>query len=441
IRTNYEGYGKALYVRGIDDRIYVFAHLNQFVSVVDEILKKSQIEAQRYYVDIYLTPDSVKIQKGKLLAQSGETGAGPPHLHFEARSSDNQPINPLSHGFDLADQTRPVFERIGFQAIDDTSLFDVGLRKVFYKVKKGNSTGEYILDTTLYFNSPFGVLADCHDLTRPDGMRSTVRKLTLYIDDNPYYESIYDTLDYNTDQSSYFEYDINEVMEDHSKVRRLYGEDGNMFRGSRSKSGFRGYIGENVNEKLGRRSGKVVAEDCCGNQSTLTFEFFWGPAGNFFHLDSTVKVDRDTTRFYFSAIKEFKEFGIDSVATFINKGDKWGPPDFVKTLYTPDGKIVSTVVIASLRPVLLRLYIFAGKEGIIRDNVFNGILEGLPKPPGPAAISSDEDGLWITIGSINRGASRAWVKLYNGDKLLGVREARMFNMKSYRCLIPPKEEY
>ena len=441
IRTNYEGYGKALYLRGPEDRIYVFAHLNKYVPEIEKIVRSTQIAAERYFVDIYLPPDSVKIKSGQLVAQSGETGAGPPHLHFESRSPDNRPINPLTHGFKLEDQTRPVFERIGFQAADDSSLFDIGLRKVFYKVKRGDVAGEYYLDTVVYFNSPFGVLIDCYDLMRPNGMRSTARKLSLYVDDVLYYESVFDTLNYSTELSSYFEYDLIEAVDDHTRVRRLFAEDGNYFSGSSAKGSFKGYFGENLKEKPGIRTGKIIANDCCDNQSTLTFQFIWGPAENIFNLDSTVTESRDTTKFYFTAIPEYKNFGIDSVSTFLNRADQWGQPDFVKTLYTPDGNIVSTVVTDILRPKLLRLIIFANKECIIRDNIFNGILEQLPKMPGPIAISSDEDGIWVTINSVNKAASKAWVRLYHGDSLLGTKEARLYNMKNYRCLIPPKEEY
>jgi hypothetical protein len=108
-------------------------------------------------------------------------------------------------------------------------------------------------------------------------------------------------------------------------VRRLYSEDGNQFPGSKAKSGFRGYIGESVDEKLGRRNGKIIAEDCCGNQSTLTFSFYWGPPGNIFNLDSTVTVSRDTAKFFFTAIPQYRDFEIDSVATYRSVADKWGP--------------------------------------------------------------------------------------------------------------------
>lgn len=441
IRTNYEGYGKALYVRGPDERIYVFAHLAKLIPEINKVVKAAQLEAQRYYVDLYLTPDSIKVTAGQLLAQSGETGAGPPHLHFETRSPDNRPLNPLLHGFELVDETRPVFERIGFQVTDDSSMFDNGLRKVFYHVKKSERIGEYYLDTSLYFNCPFGVLADCYDVMRPSGMRETVRKLSFFIDDVPYYESVFDTLDYSTEPSVNFEYDYTEAIEDRAKVRRLYFEDGNQFVGSKAKSGFRGYVGEAVTEKPGKRSGKIVAEDCCGNQSTLTFDFYWGPSGNIFNLDSTVAAGQDTTRFYFSAIPEFGAFDIDSVATFTSRGNKWGPPNFVKTLFTGDGKVVTTTVTDLLRPKLLRLLVFTRGGCAVKDNLFNGILEQLPKSPSSVSVTSDDEGLWVKIENPNLGASKAWVKLYHENVLLGYKESKLISNRDYRCFIPPKEDY
>ena len=183
VKTAYEGYGKVIYIMGNDGYYYVFAHLAKFIPSIDNYVKTAQISSKRYFVDLYPPADSLKIRKGQLIAQSGQTGAGAPHLHFEKRSPDNQPLNPLSHGFSLSDNVRPMFTRVGFKIMDDTSMFVSGVRKMFYDVRKTESAGKYILDTVLYFNRPFGIMADCYDLMRPSGMKRTVRKLSLYVDD------------------------------------------------------------------------------------------------------------------------------------------------------------------------------------------------------------------------------------------------------------------
>ena len=128
VRTSYEGYGEVIYIIGNDGYYYVFAHLAKFIPSIDNYVKTAQLSSKRYFVDLYPPAESLKIRKCQLIAQSGQTGAGAPHLHFEKRSPDNQPLNPLSHGFSLSDDFRPMFTRVGFHILDDTSMFDSVVR-------------------------------------------------------------------------------------------------------------------------------------------------------------------------------------------------------------------------------------------------------------------------------------------------------------------------
>ena len=440
VRTSYEGYGKVIYIIGNDGYYYVFAHLAKFIPSIDNYVKTAQLSSKRYFVDLYPPAESLKIRKGQLIAQSGQTGAGAPHLHFEKRSPDNQPLNPLSHGFSLSDDVRPMFTRVGFKILDDTSMFDSGVRKMFYDVRKTESAGKYILDTVLHFNRPFGIMTDCYDLMRPSGMKRTVRKLSLYVDDQLYYESLFDTLEYGTEQSVNFEYDYGEFVEDRPKVRRLFNDRWNQFKGSKSPNGSKGHIGRKGTDNPGVRSARVVAEDCCGNVSELGFKFIYGPAENIFHLDSTITSDSGSTFFYFKPIREYKLFGIDSVVTFIASKNEWHASKKIKTEYSDDGSLICKTA-SRIRPrQVLRLFIFTQSGGLIRDNIFHGILDRLSKSAIEVVATVDDEGLWVDILSINKGVSKGWVKLYNDSTLLGIWPARMLNLINYRCFIPPSPE-
>ena len=437
VRASYDGYGKVIYIMGNDGYYYVFAHLAKFIPSIDNYVKSAQLSSKRYFVDLYPPADSLKIRKGQLIAQSGQTGAGAPHLHFEKRSSDNQPLNPLSHGFSLNDNVRPIFTRVGFKILDDTSMFDSGVRKMFYDVIKTESAGKYTLDTVLYFNRPFGIMTDCYDLMRPSGMKRSVRKLSLYVDDQLYYESLFDTLNYENEQSVNFEYDYGEFVEDRPKVRRLFNDRWNQFKGSKSPNGSKGYIGKKGTDNAGVRSARVVAEDCCGNVSELGFKFIYGPAENIFHLDSTIITDSDSTFYYFKAIGEYKLFGIDSVVTFKGSKNSWYASKKIKTEYNDDGSLICKTD-SRIRPgQVLRLFIFTQSGGLIRDNLYHGILDRVARPAKEVVARVDEDGLWVDIFSDNKGASKAWVKLYNDSTLLGIWQARMLNPINYRCFIAP----
>ncbi len=444
VRTSYYGYGKVLYIKGDDGYEYVFGHLANFAGKVDQPLKTAQVAARRYYRDISFPEDSIRIKKGEFIAYSGQTGAGAPHLQFEKRSGNNAPLNPLVYGFELRDETQPVFMRVGFQMTDDSSLFDDGTRKMFFEVASGKKAGQYTLDTVLYFHRPFGILADCFDRMRPDGMKQAVYKLSLFIDDKPFYEVVFDSLDFTTMRAVGLEYDYLEAVEERTRVRTLFKKIGNDYLGSRAINSNRGIIGfgngTHGTVRMGRHQAKIIAQDCFGNSSQLTFEFLLGPEGNVFNLDSTVVVPPDTTRFFFTPTLEYTELGIDSVRVFLNRGELWGPPPTVRVLPLKGGELQCEVVAYKVRTAVLRLFLFAHKGCLIRDNLFNGLLS-----KGPSKIDLEhevlEDGLLVSINSRGRKGSKTRLELYYRDSLLGIEYPRYFNMNKYICFIPPQKRY
>ncbi len=96
---------------------------------------------------------------------------------------------------------------------DDSSLFDDGTRKMFFEVMPSKKADRYTLDTVLFFHHPFGVLVDCFDRMRADGMKQAVYKLSMYIDDRLFYEVVFDSLDFATTEAVKLEYDYLEAVE------------------------------------------------------------------------------------------------------------------------------------------------------------------------------------------------------------------------------------
>ena len=113
VRTSPWGYGRAVYQRLADGRTAVYAHLSAFVGPARERVEVAQRTAQRYSVDLWFKSGEIPVRRGDVIALSGESGAGPPHLHFELRDEDNKPINPLLKDYAVDDTTPPVMRRIG----------------------------------------------------------------------------------------------------------------------------------------------------------------------------------------------------------------------------------------------------------------------------------------------------------------------------------------
>lgn len=120
LKLEWRGYGKAIYQRLADGRILVYAHLESFdLPGLEEAARAARARRGRYPGDIAIDPP-LPVRRGEVLARSGESGAGFPHLHFEVRTPENRPANPLGEGVrpPLEDPEPPVFEAVWIHAVE-----------------------------------------------------------------------------------------------------------------------------------------------------------------------------------------------------------------------------------------------------------------------------------------------------------------------------------
>ncbi len=107
IRYSPTGYGKAVYLRGDDGRTYVYGHLQRLADHLRDRVRAEQRRRGRYAVDLRLAAGEVAVRRGEVIALSGQTASLGPHLHFEVRGADGQPLDPQAHGFAVADTIAP----------------------------------------------------------------------------------------------------------------------------------------------------------------------------------------------------------------------------------------------------------------------------------------------------------------------------------------------
>ena len=109
INVAHYGYGKALYIQHPNGYTTVYAHLKNFSPRIEEYIKKLQYQKESYEVEVYPNASELPIERGEIVANSGNTGgSGGPHLHFEIRDGEQRPMNPMMFGIDLEDTRAPI---------------------------------------------------------------------------------------------------------------------------------------------------------------------------------------------------------------------------------------------------------------------------------------------------------------------------------------------
>ncbi|WP_055446216.1 M23 family metallopeptidase [Lacinutrix mariniflava] len=122
IKIAHFGYGKALYITHPNGYTSVYAHLQKFSPSIEKYIKDKQYEKESFEIEVFPTPEELKITKGEIIAYSGNTGSSSgPHLHFEIRDNAERPINPMLFGVDVKDTTKPIVSNVYAYPIGDNS--------------------------------------------------------------------------------------------------------------------------------------------------------------------------------------------------------------------------------------------------------------------------------------------------------------------------------
>lgn len=439
VKMAYNGYGKALYLKGDDGLIYVFGHLRDFQARIDSTIKAAQMAAGRYFIDKYYPKDSLRVKVGQFIAISGQTGAGAPHIHFEVRKTESIPINPHLAGFELNDEFRPTLQRVGFQFVDAESIFENGRRSLFWPLI-GQTGGDYSMESIPYLSRPFGLLVDGFDQSRYNGIKQAIYRVKLEVDGKILYEVLFDSLDFETGRSVNLNYDYAEASQGRKRVRRLFGLLGNDYTGAIAHDQNAGILSfDTVGHKISAHEAVITAEDVYGNSSKAKFEFLWGPS-QVYRLDSTVVLAWDTTFFYLRQPDNVDILQIDSIVPHINIQNKWGRVTNAEVFVMDNGDLRVEAYGGAAEAATMRLVIFT-RRGILTDKPFSGLVTSSPKRPDLEWEIVD-GGISVRVFSQNIRTSIFYLRFFDGDKLLGSLEpADIVSMREYLYFIPANEKY
>ena len=119
-RSSGVGYGRSIYLRSFDGRLIQFGHLDAFAEPLARYVREAQDSSGQYEQDLWPAAKRFPFRTGEVMAWSGESGAGGPHLHFEIRRGD-MAYHPMRPGLAVADSAPPALVSLTLEPLDDTS--------------------------------------------------------------------------------------------------------------------------------------------------------------------------------------------------------------------------------------------------------------------------------------------------------------------------------
>lgn len=201
IKVQTGGYGKIIYIDHPNGYTTTYAHLKSFSKKIDGFVKKEQYYQENFEIDYYPDSNEIRIEKGELIALSGNTGgSGGPHLHFEIRETKSEhAMNVLLFNMPIQDHIAPIIRGIRIYPLDDNSTVAKKPLPNYYNVTRvGN---KYVLQDIPTVANKIGFGIETIDKMDGTGNRCGVFNIKLYVDGKLIFEQETDRVPF--DESRY----------------------------------------------------------------------------------------------------------------------------------------------------------------------------------------------------------------------------------------------
>jgi hypothetical protein len=267
------GYGKMLFVKHRDGYISSYAHLSSFSPAIHAIMREEQYRTGKYCIDLALDPKRLPVRKGDVIAYTGDTGFGPPHLHFELRDSSLNPVNPLyGQDFPITDKVPPTIRRVMISPLDYRSTVENQYAPKFLsRFPRRHTHG--IIPQTIRLHGQIGIAVEAADKSDGSWSRAGIHRMQFYLDDSLTFSMELNRIPVNDTKLIDLHYDLGAISRGWGHFQKLYVDTGNSLPFYGGKPPGTGVINtEKMTE--GEHGYRIVCSDIKGNSTELTGTLF-----------------------------------------------------------------------------------------------------------------------------------------------------------------------
>ncbi len=200
VRISPFGYGRVIYQILDTGETAVYAHLKKFSPRLENLMRKLQREQNRFSVTRIFKPYEYPVKRRDLIAYTGSTGIGSPHLHFEIREDATTPTNPLLKDFELKDTVSPSPISLAALPLNLGSQIDGWPGPMVYPVRK-TGRNSYSVEKPVQIWGTIGFAVSAYDQANGVSNKFSVYRISMTLNETEIFRSTFDKFSfYRTNQ-------------------------------------------------------------------------------------------------------------------------------------------------------------------------------------------------------------------------------------------------
>lgn len=264
IKISTGGYGHSLYMTHPNGTTSLYAHLDAYSENLEKSIREKQYEKESYAIEIFPKKGEFAFHQGDIIGYSGNTGSSSgPHLHFEIRDKDQNPIDLLQFGFDeVKDRLAPIVKKIAFITLDtDARVNSLFGRYEFDLIKVNNA---FRANVPIQLSGRIGVEIYSYDPMDGIPNKNGIIKTVMLVDGDTLFHENKESLSFSRQRNILKHYNYEASRKGSRRFNKLYLDEGNEHNIYRKVNG-----GVSFSDK---KNIKIFTEDSYRNLSITEVE-------------------------------------------------------------------------------------------------------------------------------------------------------------------------